>query len=557
MLDNGAPGAPAAAGSDWRRPSEDDAFRRYAATLQLHRWLIVICVLVGTGAAIAYATTAKSVYKAEADLFISPVSSADTVTVALGLITASGNPTSDIETAAQLVTTINAARAVQTTLRLHDSPQQILNAVTAQPVAQSDIVALTAQAGGRQAAANLANAFVNTVILQRTAQLHALIRREIANVHAQLIATPPRSADAGVLSAQLAQLGAVLNGPLPDMRVSTMAVPPTARSSPRITLDVLGGVLGGLALGLALAFVLAFVDVRVRSQQQLQRLFRLPVLGLVPREGRAPRGLGRLIVRLPVVGILAERQRVRRSVPRAPETLSPHALEAYRTLRATLLASRPQLDRSRSILVTSASAGEGKTTTAINLAFSLATSGKKVILIEADVRRPSIAKALGLKSRLVKSRHDLSSVLTKQVSLSAALVDSPSHGANLRFLLAHSQAEPGPMIGDALLLPTAAVLLSEALEMAEYVIVDSPPLAEVIDALELARLVDDLLIVVRLAQTRVPRLLRLGELLARTDIIPVGIALIGVEPPKGFGSYAYGYASYSPRMQPKARSEMS
>jgi Mrp family chromosome partitioning ATPase len=93
------------------------------------------------------------------------------------------------------------------------------------------------------------------------------------------------------------------------------------------------------------------------------------------------------------------------------------------------------------------------------------------------------------------------------------------------------------------------LLLSEALQLADFVIVDAPPLAEVIDALELAALVDDVLVVVRLGQTRVPRLLRLGELLARSNIKPAGIAVIGVEPPKAFGAYGYGYAAHTPRAQ--------
>jgi Mrp family chromosome partitioning ATPase/capsular polysaccharide biosynthesis protein len=530
-----------------RSTDEDNDLRRYASVLWLHRWLIIICVLLGMLAAIVYIATATPEYTAEADMFISPVSSANTATVSLGLITESGNPTGDVETAARLISTIDAARAVKIALGLRDSPQQILQKVSAQPVAQSNIVALSATASSPRNAAKLSNTFARTVIAQRTAQFKALLSREIRGLQSQLTGIAPSSAEGGVLSSQLAQIRALLASPLPDMRISSLAVPPSGRSSPRYTITIIGGIIGGLVLGVAIAFMLEYVDVRVQREQQLRSLFRLPVLAVVPREGGGPGAVERFLARLPVVGHLVQRRRVRRSVPRAPRSLSPAALEAYRTLRATLLASGPQFSASRSILVTGASASEGKTTTAINLAFSLAASGRKVILLEADLHRPSIGKAVRLRPR-----HDVSSVLTGDVPISDALVDDPNMPA-LRYLLAVSEPEPDVLMADALLLPTAALLLSEALQLADFVIVDAPPLAEVIDALELAALVDDVLVVVRLGQTRVPRLRRLGELLARSNIKPVGIAVIGAEPPKGLGAYGYGYAAYAPR----ARAEKS
>lgn len=528
--------------ASWLRPRIDDAdFRRYLSFVRLHRWLILICILIGGGAAFAYVKTATPVYTAESDLFITPVNSNNTATVALGLITSSGDPTGDIETAARLVTTINAADAVKAALRLRDSPQQILQKVSAVPVAQSDIVALSAQSHSANAAANLANSFASAVIAQRTAQFHGLVNSEIASLDGQLAGVRAASAEAGALRAQVAQLKAFLTEPLPDMRVSTLATPPSSPSSPRTTITVIGGLIGGAAVGLALAFMLELIDVRVNRLEQLHRLFRLPVLALIPREGRARRPIGRLIARLPLVGIAMERRRIHRSVPRIPEVLSPAALEAYRTLRATLLTSNTQVgDGPRSILVTSASAGEGKTTTAINLAFSLATLGKKVILIDADLHRASIARALELEPS-----HDISSVLSGEVSISEALVDSPSLGPNLRYLLARADQEPTVLVADVLMLGTAG-FLAEAMGLSDFVVVDTPPLTELIDAIELARLVDDVLIVVRLNQTRVSRLVDLGELLARIHIVPAGIALVGVEPSDSRG-YAYGYASYSPR----------
>jgi Mrp family chromosome partitioning ATPase len=200
-------------------------------------------------------------------------------------------------------------------------------------------------------------------------------------------------------------------------------------------------------------------------------------------------------------------------------------------LRATLLASR-SAKPPRAILVTGASQWEGKTTTAVNLAASLAWSGASVILIEVDLRRPSIADALNLDSPF-----DLSHVLRGKVSLEQALVQSEDYGDNLRILLAHGRGAGTTLFGDELLLPAASGLLASARNIADYVIIDSPPLAEVVDALEFARRADDVLLVVRLGQTHTTRLRRLGTLLARVNIQPVGIVVIGTEPARGSERY--------------------
>ena len=124
-------------------------------------------------------------------------------------------------------------------------------------------------------------------------------------------------------------------------------------------------------LGIAGAFAAQNLDPRLRREAQLRRLYRLPILGRIPKETRSPV-----------------------DAPLGPDRLSQVGAEAYRTLRSTLEASRHGDGGSRVILVTGPSPSEGKSTTAVNLASSLAVSGKRVILIEADLRRPALAEAL-------------------------------------------------------------------------------------------------------------------------------------------------------------------
>jgi Mrp family chromosome partitioning ATPase len=157
-----------------------------------------------------------------------------------------------------------------------------------------------------------------------------------------------------------------------------------------------------------------------------------------------------------------------------------------------------------------------------------------VILIEADIRQPSVGRALGLESEFGLTR-----LLRGEVTLEEAMVETGEGGANLRVLLARGSGDPDVFGGDELLLPAASRLLSSAQRLADYVVIDSPPLAEVVDALELARRADAVLLVARLGQTQMTRLRRLGALLARTGVEPVGIVLVGTAHPRASDNYGY------------------
>jgi polysaccharide biosynthesis transport protein len=225
------------------------------------------------------------------------------------------------------------------------------------------------------------------------------------------------------------------------------------------------------------------------------------------------------------------RESSRDKIPLRPNRLSPGTIEAYRTLRATLSVSRGGVSGPRSLLVTGASASEGKTTTAINLAASLALAGHRVILIEADLRRPSIGRALG-----IESKHDLMDVILDEAPLADALetVEGYDH---FWVLLARDPGEGGAPFADGLFLPTARTLLERAKEHADFVIVDSPPLTEVIDGLALAEHADEVLLVIRLGRSLQKRVVQLGELLAQHGIEPVGIAVVGVPPSESASDY--------------------
>jgi succinoglycan biosynthesis transport protein ExoP len=507
-----SPESPASSAA-WLRPTvEESALQRYVQTLRERKWLILGVTLITTLLAAAYVATADKVYKAETDLLVTPIQPGDAALSGLGLIQASNDPTRDVETASRLVTNIDVARRVKQDTRDPRSARALLTQIEVAPIAQSNIIAITAQAGTGADAAKLANAFGQAAVEERTDQFHRALDSAIADLRTRVRQNPsaPSSAtDPTSLASQLSRLEALRGAPDPTMRVEAQADVPTDPVSPKPKLSIAAGIIAGLILGIGGAFALRVLDPRLRREDQLRSLYGLPVLARIPRDSKG-HGDGAL----------------------APEMLSPATIEAYRTLRATLAASRRQGATSQAVLVTSASPGEGKSTTAINLASSLALAGNRVILIEADLRRPAVGNALG-----VRPEHGTGDVLLESVDIEDALVSTSAYGNYLQLLLANYQGGATGWVADRLFLPAAQSLVENAKRLADYVIVDSPPLSEVIDALPLAQQVDEVLVVVRLNKTQLTKLSQLTELLARHAIRPVGFAVVGAPTPSGDGYY--------------------
>ena len=487
----------------WLSPSvEESGLARYVSTIRERKWLIALTVLATTLAAVVYVLTASKVYKAEADLLITPITGNDPTLSGLGLISSSSDPTRDVETASKLVASPTVAKRVKVKLKDPRSARKLLDKVSVAPVATSNVIAVTAEGSSPDQARALANGFAQEAVDTRSESFHSQIDQRIEALKPQVKNQPATAVnDPNSLSAQLSRLELLRTGNDPTIRVETLADLPDGPSSPKKKLSIIAGIVAGLVLGVGGAFALQVLDPRLRREEQLRRLYGLPILARIPKDAKAHGG-----------GALA------------PESLSPSTIEAYRTLRATLSASRRSVG-STSILVTSPSPSEGKTTSAINLASSLALAGNKVILIEADLRRPAIGEALG-----VEPRHGTGSVLLETVELEEALETTSAYGRYLQLLVADYSGAASGWMADRLFLPSTHRIVDEAKKLADYVIIDSPPLSEVIDALPLAQRADAVLVVVRLGKTQLTKLAHLAELLSRHSIRPAGFAVVGGDP---------------------------
>jgi capsular exopolysaccharide synthesis family protein len=496
----------------WLNPQADQKpLQRFIETVRERIWLIVAAVAVTTAFAVLYVATADKVYEAEVQIVVNAVEDPDGALAGVGLLTQSNDPLRAIETASALIKTNAAAELAAAELNLDGSPSSILNKITIEPVAESDVLNITARSSTAEGAAALANGFAEAAITNRTKILHDRIDEELPILEKRLNLAPAGSVERDNAALVVNRLATLRAGSDPNLQIVEPALPPKSPASPRPVSSVIAGVFAGLIIGLGAAFARQVLDPRLRREEQLRARFRVPILARVPREN-GPKHL-----------------------PLRWDRLSGGGTEAYRTMRAALTRSA-RSSGSTSILITSPGPGEGKTTSAMSLAASLALTGKRVILIEGDLRRPAIGRSFGLSTT-----RGVTSVLAGEATLADSLLSTPIGGFDLWLLLAEEGS--GESAAELLALPAAQDMVAEAKELADYVVVDSPPLATVADALPLARSADETVLVARLGSSRLDRIEALAELLADAGVRPTGFALIGVAP-QADGYYTHARHSF-------------
>src|SRR3984885_13323040 len=292
--------------------------KRYLRTVVEHWWIVALCVVVCVGATALYVSGAQRRYRTSSEMLIPPVPAGTTTLVGLPVLFSSGDPTRDVLTASSLITTPQVAADVVSTLGLHESPSALLANVTATPVGQSNLVAVQASASSAAQAQRIANAFPQAVIATRAAALHQAIDAILPSLQAQAAKLPSSlRGQPGTVQDQIDQLETLATRPDPTLTLAAAAVLPTSPYTPRAKLSILAGLFGGLILGICAAFAYQALDPRLRREEELRELFRIPILAEIPRE--RSRGSG---TRRPIL----------------PTELSFGALEGYRTLRTTLVA---------------------------------------------------------------------------------------------------------------------------------------------------------------------------------------------------------------------------
>lgn len=299
-----------------------------------------------------------------------------------------------------------------------------------------------------------------------------------------------------------------------NIRVIDPAEIPETPIKPKKKLNLLLALITGLMLGVGLAFFFEYLDNTVKTPEEVERYLGLPFLGPVGRfrmeEGRAS---GNELIVL--------------------EQPKSNVAEGLRNIRTNLLFSSPEAAR-KALMITSTATSEGKTVLAANLAVVLAQTGKRVLLIDADLRKPRINRVFH-----IDREPGLSNLLIGEATLDSVLRETEVE--NLRVIPA-GPIPPNP--SELLGLPTLERLLQEAWEKFDLILFDSPPVMSVTDPLVLASRLDGVILVVKGGYTPRDPIRRVISQLSDVNAKMLGVVLNNVDFRKERYYYQYYYRYY-------------
>lgn len=498
--------------SSWGSGGSD--LRRELRVLWAHRWLVVTTAAILIGLASAYTFVRTPIYTATTTVLIQPTG-IDSATLAGTDVEKLISP----ETEVAIATSEQVAALAKADLGSDATTQTLLKHVTVNVPIASQILEVSYSDPSKQKAADGANAFANAYLSYRQdkaevdvnaqqAEITKLLKDaqdDISEANATIDSTTPGSleyrnanAERDLLGNQVTLLTTKqletfgINADPGD--VVSAAVPPTAPSSPNHELDLALGLFAGLFAGVGLAFLKHRTDNRLQERQQLEVALGAPVLSMIPRvEGWRNRDEAKLIT--------------------VTDPLSP-AAEAYRVLRPVLLAAAAKRGV-KVVMVLSPMAGEGKSTTAANLAVVLAQSGRSVALITADLRRPRSHEFFD-----VLPEPGLSEFLAGNATLTQIerRVSGQVGGDLVIYPAGRLRAHPAELLQSRQM----QRFLEDQREAFDFLILDCPPVLAVSDALPLIPLSDGVLFVADAETTT-----REQVSLARDRLLQMGANLLG------------------------------
>jgi len=306
------------------------------------------------------------------------------------------------------------------------------------------------------------------------------------------------------LKSRIAQEGITLKVPRTPVEVVDSAEESSRPISPNLILNVLLSIFIGLGSGIGLAYFIEYLDTSIKTADDVERWLDLPVLGLIP-------------------------QKVRPLIEEGPD--SEHA-EGYRVLRTNMAFTDAGGPRKGAFAVLSGGAGEGKSTTAFNLAYTCAQQNEKVLLVDADLRRPVQHTILG-----VSNRFGLTNVLLRDVPVEEAI--KTTSVPNLHFL--PSGRLPRTSLG--VLDPKRISELVHSLKQKYDVIVfDTPPLVGISDSAVIAKEMDGVVLVVQYRKYPRDMIIRAKQMLDTLGVLQVGVVLNNINIMRD--DYYYYYHSY-------------
>jgi succinoglycan biosynthesis transport protein ExoP len=517
--------------------SDNQDLRDYLRPVWAHKLLILVLVVVATAGAYTYYNGKPRIYTTSTNVFVGDPAGGDT-----GFA-----PSSDraLQNQARLLRTRAVAARVAKKIRFEGDPGFLLGYVNATAAQGTDFLTITSTGGNPQLVATLANEFAQAFIDMRASAKRDQLRKQLAALEEQLAGAtgPDNLAFRRSIRGRINQLELAAVTPSGDAQQLDEAFPPAAPISPNPRRNAIFAFALSLLLGIIAAFGLERVNRRIRSTEEAERAFRLPIIASIAHE-----------------------RDIASSVD-GRASVSDSVRESFRSLRSNLelISARRPL---KTILVTSAVSEEGKSTVTRNLALVYAEAGLRVAVIDADLRRPSLARLFnteggsGLADVLMGlqpleavvqtiSAHAPAPVIARKVAAEethgdagvAVMPATNGHGdpteavARLHFIASGPRPADPPAMFSA---PSMAALLARVAEDHDIVLVDSPPLLAVSDAMPLLSIVDGALLVCRLGVSSVDGAERVTTVTSRVpEVRLLGVVVNDVD--VGFGD---GYGAY-------------
>ena len=445
---------------------------QYVRILRTHWVAVLVATLLGAGAAFGWSATQAPVYAASSAGFVTAGGGGDPGLDNLNDILSKSRAASYVV----LATDRETASLVIDDLGLDTTPGALAAQIDVTQPPDTVIIQITARAGSAEGAQQLADAWV------------AALAQRVSDVES---AEGTEDGDAGGMR----------------IEVSESAELPASPVSPNVPRNVgLGAVLGAL-LGFGYAVARSILDRRIRSEKDVEEHSGVAVVGSIPDVG-------------PDAGLL---------VDHTGAGAASHASEGYRRLRTNL--SYMDVDHPpKAIVVTSPRQGDGKSTTAANLAAAIALSGRKVTLVDADLRRPNLAQLFGLDDSV-----GLTDVLASRLGLADVVQDHPDI-VGLRVLTTGNKPpNPSELLGSRTMSKLIATLAAKGM-----VVIDAPPLLPVTDAAVLGHAADGVLLTVAAGVTLDHELQAALGHLEHAQAKVLGVVLNRVSR-KNAGSGYYGY----------------
>jgi capsular exopolysaccharide synthesis family protein len=487
--------------------------------------ILILCLVLVPGLAVGLSFLQKEQYTAEASLLFRDAEFDQKLFGNNAVVQSQGDPDREAATNLEAVSVPKVAALTAARLRTLDK-DQVSDAIDVSSTGQSDIISIEATGGTPRLAARLANVFADQYIGFRRRVDRATIRSAQRPLQRRIAALPQAQRSGGLgqsLQQRLGQLEVLASLQTGNAELLQPAEVPREASAPKPLRNGALGLFFGALLGVALVIAAEALDRRMRDPAEVEEIFERPLLAHLKKSAELATADPALL------------------------NVSDVLREDFRMLWVNLRYFSLSRDI-RSVLITSADRNDGKSTVAWGLAVAAASTGTRTLLIEADLRNPTLANRFGLEPP-----GGLPSVLAGDADFSQAIVRLPlpvsekqgTPSRSMDVLLA-GRRPPDP--AELLQSQRMAEFLGEVENQYDLVVIDSPPAAIVSDAIPLATIAKGVAVVARLGNTGRDHLRRLHQQLDHLDAPVLGVVVNSVEPgqPYGYG-YGYGYGEREAR----------